>query len=74
MTSDAPSPDDDQAQCSAKGCRAAATHVLVWNNPRIHPPEREKTWVACETHRQSLSDHLDVRGFLRRVDPLPPSG
>ncbi len=74
MTSDAPSADDEQVQCSAKGCRAAARYVLVWNNPRIHPPEREKTWVACEAHRQSLSDHLDVRGFLRRVDPLPSSG
>ncbi len=74
MTSDAPSPDDEQVHCSAKGCRATATYVLVWNNPRIHQPEREKTWVACGTHRQSLADHLDVRGFLRRVDPLPPSG
>jgi hypothetical protein len=56
--------------CSAKGCRAAAAYVIVWNNPRIHPPEREKTWAACSEHRESLSAHLDVRGFLRRVDPL----
>ena len=73
LTSEDP-PDDEPAQCSAKGCRAAATYVLVWNNPRIHTPEREKTWVACEAHRQSLADHLDVRGFLRRWDPLAPSG
>jgi len=57
-------------QCSAKCCRAAAAHVLVWNNPRLHTPDREKTWVACEAHRQPLSEHLDVRGFLRRIDPL----
>ncbi len=57
--------------CSARGCRASAQHVLVWNNPRVHAPEREKTWVACDTHRGSLSEHLDVRGFLQRVDPLP---
>ena len=57
-------------QCSARGCRAAARHVLVWNNPKVHTPDREKTWVACDAHRQSLSDHLDVRGFLKRVDPL----
>lgn len=61
---------DEPVQCSAKGCRAPAVHVLVWNNPKVHAPEREKTWVACESHRASLSEHLDVRGFLRRVDPL----
>ena len=63
--------DDETAVCSAKGCRAPARHVLVWNNPRLHTPDREKTWVACDDHRQSLADHLDVRRFLKRVDPLP---
>ena len=59
--------------CSAKGCRTPARHVLVWNNPKVHTPDREKTWVACDEHRASLSEHLDVRGFLRRVDPLRAS-
>lgn len=63
-------PVEEHVQCSAKGCRADAAYVLVWNNPKIHTPDREKTWVACPDHRQSLADHLDVRGFLRRVDPL----
>lgn len=65
---------DDVVQCSAKGCRAAAVHVLVWNNPKLHTPDREKTWVACDRHRSSLAEHLDVRGFLRRVEPLEPDG
>ncbi len=56
--------------CSAKGCREPARSVLVWNNPRLHTPDREKTWVACDAHREHLAQHLDVRGFLRRVDPL----
>jgi hypothetical protein len=56
--------------CSAKGCQATAVYAVVWNNPKIHTPEREKIWTACEEHRQSLSDFLDVRGFLRRVDRL----
>ena len=60
----------EAVQCSAKGCRADARHVLVWNNPKVHAPDREKTWVACDQHRGSLSEHLDVRGFLKRVDPL----
>ncbi|WP_369139023.1 hypothetical protein [Modestobacter versicolor] len=57
--------------CSAKGCRAPAGFALVWNNPRLHTPDREKVWTACPAHRASLSDHLAARSFLRRVDPLP---
>lgn len=56
--------------CSAKDCRNEAVHVLVWSNPSIHTADREKTWVACAEHVASLSDFLDRRGFLKRVDPL----
>lgn len=63
--------DDDEVRCSAKDCRSAAVHILVWNNPKVHAPDREKTWVACEQHRQSLADYLDMRGFFIRVDPMP---
>lgn len=59
----------NEISCSAKGCRAPAAYVLVWNNPKIHPPDREKTWAACPAHRDFLADFLDRRGFLRRVDP-----
>lgn len=62
--------NDDEAICSAKGCRAVASYLLVWNNPSLHTADREKTWVACDEHRRSLSDFLDRRGFLRRVDAL----
>ena len=58
----------DPAICSAKDCRAPALHVLVWNNPSLHTADREKTWVACEEHRRSLSQFLELRGFLKRVD------
>jgi hypothetical protein len=44
--------------------------LLIWNNPRVHTPDREKTWIACAEHRDSLSDFLSARGFLRRTDPL----
>jgi hypothetical protein len=47
-----------------------AIHALVWNNPKVHTPDREKLWHACDEHRQSLSEFLDLRGFLIRVDPL----
>ncbi len=61
---------DEPAVCSARGCRARAEHVLLWNNPKVHTPDREKAWVACDEHRQSLSDFLALRGFLKRVEPL----
>lgn len=63
-------PEHEWVRCSAKGCRAEATHLVVWNNPKVHAPDREKTWVACDEHCGPLSEHLDVRGFLLRVDPL----
>lgn len=60
----------DELTCSAKGCRAAAAWALLWNNPKIHTPDRRKTWLACEAHRESLSEFLDVRGFLRDTEPV----
>lgn len=56
--------------CSARGCRAPAAWELHWNNPKLHTPERRKTWLACEEHREYLSTFLDVRGFLREVAAL----
>jgi hypothetical protein len=56
--------------CSAKGCRKPATYALRWNNPKLHDPERRKTWLACPEHRTSLSQFLDARGFLRSIDTL----
>ncbi|MFI8260677.1 hypothetical protein [Streptomyces sp. NPDC085665] len=57
----------DAPTCSAKGCRDAAVWVLAWNNPKLHAPERRKTWLACEEHREHLSQFLGVRGFLKDV-------
>ena len=56
--------------CSAKGCRETALWQVVWNNPKLHTPERRKIWLACDTHRHSLSDFLDLRGFLIGVEPF----
>lgn len=59
--------EPDHPQCSAKGCRADARWVLVWNNPKIHTPERRKTWLACDDHREHLATFLSKRDFLREV-------
>ena len=59
--------------CSARGCRADATWSLLWNNPKLHTPDRRKSWLACDEHRETLGDFLRARGFLRDVEPLDPT-
>ena len=59
--------------CSARGCRAPATWSLQWNNPKLHQPERRKTWLACDEHVAYLTEFLQVRGFLRETSPLSSS-
>jgi hypothetical protein len=61
---------DEPVICSAKGCREVAGWALLWNNPKLHTPERRKTWTACEEHRESLGDFLSARGFLRETTKL----
>ena len=58
---------DEPLTCSAKGCPAPAVWALLWNNPKLHTPERRKTWLACEGHRESLSAFLGARSFLKDV-------
>jgi len=64
---------DDETRaaiCSAKGCQSPAAWALVWNNPKVHTPDREKIWTACDTHKASLSEFLALRSFLKRVDAI----
>lgn len=65
-----PAPADAGPVCSARACRTTAVWALRWNNPRLHTPERRKTWLACEEHRESLAAFLGLRGFLRDVVPV----
>jgi hypothetical protein len=60
----------DPPVCSGKGCRENAEWALVWNNPRLHTPERRKVWLACDDHREHLTTFLSARSFLREVVPL----
>ena len=61
---------DEPVICSAKGCREVARWALLWNNPKLHTPDRRKTWTACADHRESLSEFLSARGFLRETSEL----
>lgn len=60
----------DALICSAKGCTAPAAHEVVWNNPKLHTPDRRKIWLACNDHEQSLRTFLDARNFWRETLPL----
>ncbi len=44
--------------------------ALLWNNPKLHTPDRRKSWLACDEHRESLCEFLGARGFLRDVEPV----
>lgn len=59
--------------CSRKACRQSASWQLLWNNPRIHTPERRKVWLACSEHREWLQDYLTTRGLWKQTLPLEGS-
>jgi hypothetical protein len=61
---------DQAPTCSAKGCQQPAQWALVWNNPKLHSPDRRKSWLACDEHREQLAGFLGARGFLREVVPV----
>lgn len=62
-----PTTAEAELVCSAKGCRAAAVHALLWNNPGLHAAGRRKVWLACDAHRDHLAEFLGARSFLRGV-------
>lgn len=62
-----PDGPEDEAFCSARGCRRTAEWALRWNNPKLHTPERRKIWLACDEHREHLAGFLGARDFLRDV-------
>ena len=57
----------DQHACSRAGCALTATWAIEWRNPRIHTPDRVKTWTACDEHVGFLRDFLAGRDFPVRV-------
>ncbi|MGH8878519.1 MAG: hypothetical protein ACRD0P_14440, partial [Stackebrandtia sp.] len=60
--------------CSARGCQAEAGWALEWRNPKIHAPDRVKVWLACDEHRERLSDFLTRRSFPCHVRPVDDIG
>jgi hypothetical protein len=60
----------DVVTCSARGCQRPAVQAVVWNNPKLHAPDREKVWPACDEHSESLREFLSIRSMFRYVEPL----
>lgn len=56
--------------CSRKGCRDDAIWQVLWNNPRIHGPERRKAWASCPEHVEWFEVYLRDRGLWKETLPL----
>lgn len=63
-------PQSAFVKCSRKGCQAEATAEILWNNPKVHTPDRLKSWVACTEHVAYLQDFLVARGFWKQTRPF----
>ena len=57
--------------CSRKGGTTEATHQILWNNPKIHTPQRRKIWLACDEHTAWLENYLKERQFWKQTLPFP---
>ncbi|MBS6634691.1 acetone carboxylase [Rothia mucilaginosa] len=62
------------AKCSRKGCQQVAEFQLLWNNPKVHAPERRKIWLACSEHVGWLENYLREREFWKQTLPFDDSG
>ena len=51
-------------KCSRAGCLLSATQKIYWRNPKLHGPERKKTWLSCDEHLTYLVEYLRDRAFF----------
>ena len=50
-----------------EGLSAARRVGAAVEQPQAAHPDRRKTWLACDEHRDRLADFLGARGFLKDV-------
>ena len=60
----------DSLVCSRKRCREGAHWAVLWNNPKLHTPERRKKWLACHEHKETLEQFLSARSFWVETIPV----
>lgn len=61
------SPVEHRFTCSRAACTDKAVWALRWRNPKIHPVDRRKTWLACDAHLEVLRSFLTDRSFPLEV-------
>ncbi len=65
---------DEPTSARPRAARRPPTWELLWNNPKLHTPDRRKIWLACDEHR-AVALRLPRRAqFLKDVVPQPRSG
>lgn len=64
--------EPEQFTCSRAGCSATAGWRIEWRNPKIHPEDRVKVWLACDEHSGYLRDFLAARDFPVTMLALNP--
>lgn len=57
-------------RCSRTACQETPAWKILWRNPKIHGPEREKVWLSCSDHRTFFEGYLGQRGFPVRAEIL----
>ncbi|MEZ7819986.1 acetone carboxylase [Aquiluna sp. Uisw_065] len=60
------------AKCSRAGCALEASWLISWRNPKVHSPDRVKTWSACDEHRSYLVEYLSARDFYLKDEKFDP--
>ncbi len=54
---------EGQTRCSRTACAQVPAWQILWRNPKIHGPEREKIWLSCAEHKAFFEGYLGQRGF-----------
>lgn len=67
-------PAHEIAKCSRKGCQVTGCWQVIWNNPKVHTPDRRKIWLACDEHRTYLEQFLASRSFWIETLALAEEG
>ena len=55
--------------CSRTECNSQVAWFVLWNNPKLHSPDKIKTWGSCNEHLDYFISYLTIRGFFLRKEP-----
>lgn len=67
-----PGTEAPSVRCSRTSCTVPPEWKVLWRNPRIHGPERQKIWLTCDEHRDYFEAYLAQKGFPVSTAPRDP--